>query len=99
MMRMMRRNVALGFVGRRAAEKYLRETGVSVSESVVRTWNGLYSRWTPKQETVKTPMMNWQRYLAPTRPLQMCKSLKLRCAYGVLCRELHLQTSKNPSDV
>ena len=48
----LRRNVALGFVGRRAAEKYLRERGVSASESAVRKWYDLYSRWTPEQESV-----------------------------------------------
>ena len=45
----LRRNVALGLVGRRAAEKHLRERGVSASESVVRKWYGLYSRWTFEQ--------------------------------------------------
>ena len=45
----LRRNVALGFVDRRAAEKYLRERGVSASESVVRKWYGLYNRWTVEQ--------------------------------------------------
>ena len=68
----LRRNVALGFIGRRAAEKYLRERGVSASESVVRKWYGLYSRWTPEQESEalhEDP--NWHGYLASARPPQI----------------------------
>ena len=46
----LRRNVALGFVGRRAAEKYLRERGVNASEEIVRKWYDLYSRRIPEGE-------------------------------------------------
>ena len=43
----LRRNVALGFVGSRAAEKFLRERGVDASDGIVRKWYDLYSRRIP----------------------------------------------------
>ena len=47
----LRRYVALGFSGRRAVQKYLREHGIIVGEWVVHKWLDLHSRWTPEQES------------------------------------------------